>query len=463
MNTESEYPLIHKFFDQSLQETEKNELEALLLSSPEAREEFRRIGQIHGLLSLSSEMARGRNSAASDIATPFLPQKTSSRSASPARQNLLIAAIGIAACIGIYLSLNHSNDSHNLQHPAVAALPGLASITSTTQIEWVKNSQRPRENQLDTGIYHLGFGNLRFEMGAGAAVCVSAPCKFEILSNKEIRVAHGKLTARLPDKEDELIITMPGLKLTDLGTGFGVDVDKEGQSLVSVFEGKVELKEQQNESRTILQAGRSVKHTNTAGRSLQSLKFDPSPFRDLWPLTLGIDDASELINFAPPGPVDRTLFSLQDPDHVFLFPEEQAITLRKPLLADLSAADTTWPNSSKLSSIPANIRISSYLIFYNPPKGKKVPVRKLDGSITFNREILGVICTAETLALSDSVLGIAMRGNDLSAKRQLESDDSLEGKVLHDTVTLSSDRRSIHFNFNTREGIDNMRILLNDD
>ncbi|MGJ8695164.1 MAG: hypothetical protein ACSHYF_02520 [Verrucomicrobiaceae bacterium] len=463
MNSESEHLLIHKFFDQSLQAGEKDELEGLLLSSPEAREEFRRIGQIHGLLRLSSEMTRGRNAAATDIATPFLPKNASSRPTSPARRNLLLVAVSVAACIGIYLSLDYSARSKNTSPPVISTLPGLASITSNTRIEWGEISQKPRDNQLDAGIYHLGFGNLRFEMGAGAAVCVSAPCQFEILSPKAIRVAHGKLTARLPDKEDELIITMPGLKLTDLGTGFGVDVSKEGESLVSVFEGKVELQGQLNESSTILQAGRSIKHSNTKGHSLQPLKFDPTPFRDLWPLTLGIDDASDLVNFAPPGPPDSTLFSLQDPDHVYLFPEQQSITLEAPLLVDLSSADSTWPNSGKLSYLSKGRSISSYLIFYNPPKGKKVPVRKLYGSITFNREILGVICTAKPLALSDNILGIVMRKHALSANRQLESNDSLEGKVPHDTVTLSSDRRSIHFNFNAREGIDNMRILLSDD
>lgn len=463
MSKETDKSLIHSYFDHSLLEGEKEELEALLRSSPEARAQFREIGQIHGLLGFAAEMANGQSVAASDIVVPLLPKTPPSRSAVPSRRKVVLAASSIAACLGLYLGISQFRTNQSIQSPTKVSLPGLARITSTTQFDWALDSSLPRDSQIDAGIYNLSFGTLRFEMSAGAAVCVSAPCEFEVLSGKEIRVAHGKLTARLPNKEDELIITMPGLKLTDLGTGFGVDVDKEGEALVSVFEGKVELDEEQGDAPKILKAGRSMLLTGGENNSLNRSRFDPTPFRDLWPLTLGIDDMSDLIRFVPPGPANRPLTRLRDQEHVFLVPEQQGVVLQTPLLTDLSTADTSWPNANELSNIPSGARVSSYLLFYNPQEEVKITTKNLTGTISFNREILGVICTAETLSKSDKVMGIALLENNLSAKRQLESVDGAGGGLPHDSLNLSSDRRSIHFNFSAREGIDNIRILLTEE
>lgn len=463
MSRESSQPLIQKFFDSSLEDGDKEQLEALLLSSVEAREAFREIGRVHGLLRVSAEMDKGRSALNDDMIVSLLPdQPTTARakSRSNSKRKWSIAGLAAAACIAL---LAIGALKQNTPSP-FDSNPGLAQVASGGQVEWSADWQSPRGEFIDAGTYHLKFGQLRLLMNGGAHVSIAAPCRFEVQSGKQIKVDHGKLTARLPNKEDELIVLMPGLTLTDLGTGFGVEVERGGEALVSVFEGEVELKGEQEETpATILKAGRSIRHASREGSSIQPHKFDPTPFRDLWPLTLGIDDVSDLINFAPPGPADRTLFSYQDSERVFLLPEQQAITVDEPLLIDLSAADSTWPNSNELSTIPSGSRISSYLIFYNPPKGTKVPVRNLTGSVTFNREILGVICTSKPLSLSDKVVGIALRGNQLSANRQLESHDGGEGGIPHDTVTLSTDRRSIHFDFSAREGIDNIRILLSDD
>ncbi len=287
-----------------------------------------------------------------------------------------------------------------------------------------------------------------------------------MVSGGEINVKSGKLTARLPDKDDRLVVNMPGLKLTDLGTGFGVEVGTSGESLVTVFEGKVRLDEEESDSKSVvLNKGRFVLHSSDAGSHITNLKFDPVPFRDLWPLTLGIEDVSDLVNFAIPGPMNRDVYGFQDENHVFLLPEEQGVTLSEPLLADISETDFSWPNSGEVSSIPAGKRLSSYLVMYNPPKGKggrKVPIRSLVGSITFNREIVGVICTEHTLEQSTEVLGNSSWKLEWLPESRLENLDANLGKLPHDSLNLSRDRRSIHFDLSARQGIDSMRILLSD-
>lgn len=458
-------PLIHHFFERSLKVDEKDKLENLLLSSPEARKEFRKISEAHGLLNLSSEMAEGGAAAATDLLVPLHPRSSSSNA--PPIKGLRVALIGwssLAACVGLSFGISHLLTIRRTQPMQTPTLPGLASITSTAPFDWATDSSLPRNGQIDAALYHLSFGTLRFEMSAGAAVCVSAPCEFEILSGKEIRVSYGRLTARLPNDEDELIIKMPGLKLTDLGTGFGVDVEREGTALVSVFEGKVRLDKDQRETPTILKAGRSMRLTAGKGSALNRSSFDPTPFRDLWPLTLGVDDLSDLIQFVPPSLNNRRLLMAhQSRERVFLMPEKQGVILDKPLLSDLSLTETSWPNSSEISSIPSGTRVSSYLLFYNPPKGVSIPTVNLTGTVTFNRKILGIICTAETLSLSDKVLEADLLDNNLIAKRQLESVDGPGGDLPHDSLNLSSDRRSIHFDFSAREGIDNIRILLTEE
>ena len=51
-----------------------------------------------------------------------------------------------------------------------------------------------------------------------------------------------------------------------------------------------------------------------------SIEFDSKPFAQLWPLTVGIDSVSNLIDFVPPG-TGLKLAALASDDRLFLFPE----------------------------------------------------------------------------------------------------------------------------------------------
>ncbi|MFC7339018.1 hypothetical protein ACFQY0_17615 [Haloferula chungangensis] len=469
MNEDHTRNLVHRYFDHSLEPGEKEQLEGLLLSSKDARVAFRREARIHGLLSVAAEMDKGRAAA---ICDPVIPSNRSFPASDGStkrrsRNTWLTAGLASAASIAIFFSVTHFRSDNGATTVAEIPSPGLASITSNSLIEWAATSSEPRGTEIDAGLYQIEFGSLRLHMGGGALVSIAAPCEFEIVSNKRIDVKYGKLTARLPHPKDELVVTMPGLTLTDLGTGFGINVGSSGEALVSVFEGKVKLEEEEEGSEsTILSAGSSIRHNPVSGNEVIPLKFQTSQFTDLWPLTLGIDEASSLIHFLPPGPKYPPLNHYSDIDHLFLVPERQTFKLKRPLLLDLGKDINTWPGENPdpkyRPRIPLGTRVSSYLVFYNPPPTEdEGDVRSISGELTFDRKIIGVICTNRTLIPSNPILG--MENQYFQPLLQpSEARDSIEGILPHDSFRLSSDLRSIHFNLNVTRGIDSFRIILGD-
>jgi hypothetical protein len=81
------------------------------------------------------------------------------------------------------------------------------------------------------------------------------------------------------------------------------------------------------------------------------------------------------------------------------------------------------------------------------------PPRNFTGTITFDRDVLGVIVLNAEFASSNGVLG---RPGTLYAATGIEYE---LGTGQQDSFTLSADRRTITFNVSTLSLADNMRIV----
>jgi hypothetical protein len=115
--------------------------------------------------------------------------------------------------------------------------------------------------------YALASGLLKITYDTGARVILQGPCTYQVESRTSGYLSLGRLTARLEKKADDdreapigkqqtgvknpsspfplsrsaFVVRTPTAKITDLGTEFGVEVDKSGVSKAHVYEGKVEL------------------------------------------------------------------------------------------------------------------------------------------------------------------------------------------------------------------------------
>jgi len=82
-------------------------------------------------------------------------------------------------------------------------------------------------------------GVVEIEFEGGARAIVEAPATLELLSPDSARLEWGKLVGRVPRSEVELTIKTPRASITDLGTEFGVEVNRQQVTHLHVFEGRV--------------------------------------------------------------------------------------------------------------------------------------------------------------------------------------------------------------------------------
>jgi len=152
----------------------------------------------------------------------------------------------MAAAIIILLSviavlLNKDSTSNEIRIPDAPALDkGVAVLMKSLDAKWHKQALSPGES-VKPGKWELASGQVEIEFYSGAAVVLEGPAVLEILSENGGILHSGKLRAEVPDHAHGFTITSADVKLVDLGTSFGMDVDKDKGTSVHVFEGEVEL------------------------------------------------------------------------------------------------------------------------------------------------------------------------------------------------------------------------------
>jgi hypothetical protein len=118
------------------------------------------------------------------------------------------------------------------------------------------------------GDYRLtrGLAEIRFE--DGAVITLEAPADVGLLDAGLARLTSGRLVAEVPPEAVGFTIQTPVGDIVDRGTGFGIEVDEDGETVVQVYEGEVAAK---SKNRDAVASGHS------------------GPPRRVWPLTaLGI-------------------------------------------------------------------------------------------------------------------------------------------------------------------------------
>src|SRR5690606_38652198 len=107
----------------------------------------------------------------------------------------------------------------------------------------------------------------------------------------------------------------------------------------------------------------------------------------------------------PPGPT-RPPRRYTNDAHLIVFPEREQVTLTDPVsLTTDTPGRREGPFDGAGAVLPAGTPVRSYLLQFNPVGRGKGQVRRLVGSITFDRPVIGLIATTRQLAASDTTLG----------------------------------------------------------
>lgn len=151
----------------------------------------------------------------------------------------------------------------------------VARLTGQRDCRWMKGHVGPapaahlavgRTLELASGLIEITFDH-------GARVVVEGPATLGVTSADGMSMDLGQLRARVPARAVGFQVTTPTVKITDLGTEFGLRVDRGGQTEVHVFDGQIQAElvaDGQKASKplklTANQAARFYPGWNEAGR-----------------------------------------------------------------------------------------------------------------------------------------------------------------------------------------------------
>jgi hypothetical protein len=150
-------------------------------------------------------------------------------------------------------------------------------------------------------------------------------------------------------------------------------------------------------------------------------------------------------------PADVTLNQLQSSTVAFTF-EESSLTLSAPVDIDIVGPGAyTTAGSVTTASIAAGTPVVSQLIHFDPVSG----TRTVEASISFTRDILGMIILGPSLDASDAPLG---HPNVV----YLPVDPNRAVELGNDWIRFSADQRSLRARLAASNGTDQIRVILAD-
>jgi hypothetical protein len=345
---------------------------------------------------------------------------------------------------------------------AVAASVMLAVMTST-MVQQDEPVATVSDEELRPGrMLTVDDGEPKIKFASGAILAVAAPAKLEILGDNAARLHYGVATVRVPGPIKGFELETPAEKVVDLGTSFGVTVEPSGKSMVTVFEGEVELGDRDLRERVV--AGSAVRLSKAGGTPRESLAYDTTPFQQTWKSSFGIKGLQGDVRFARPSERESPS-TVIDPRALLLIPESEGVWLPAGLLVNISEPGshtvnfyrndasnrTGLPGASEIS-LSKRVHVDSYLLQYNP--GLPSPTSKDRPFVTevqFDREVIGIIAQKDLLAEYDPLLALP----EADFSQQLN-----RGLGRNDQLILSEDRRTVRVAWDIEDGVDQIRVLV---
>jgi ferric-dicitrate binding protein FerR (iron transport regulator) len=459
--------LLEAYFGETLNVDGKAELEKRLTSDPDARKRYWEMARWHAALSTWGSQQVGRRLVTLPLSeTDGLVPAASEESAAtihPRWRGWTFVALAAAACVML-----GSIFVWKIAGSGRSGAGAMAELVLERGTRWV--GQAPGHDIVASSRpFKLEAGIATFNTSAGAVITVAAPAEFAFTAPGRMDLTNGRIAARmLRHGSGALTVNVRGVKVTDLGTAFGIDARQSRQTLVSVFDGMVAVSNAAagQPTRRLVAQGQSVVAYQRRDDSVQSVPYAAEPFGDLWPLTVGINESSQLVSFLPPGPLTQPLRDYHANHKIFLFPERQNIVAQRATPLDISPETLNWPDSPVTPyPLAAGRAVNSYLVFYQPdPVAQGLTPQHLAGQIVFRHRILGIICSDQWLDMTDGSLGVpaadyATPGQHRGLE-EADKDNYRGTKLHHDSVKIDPDGKTVHFDFYVSDEREELRIVV---
>lgn len=427
--------------DGNANEKQLRELTEILRESPSARDEYLALVDLHATLS-------------TDISTPPTSQQTTIAKppASPRRMGMSFAA-ATALAVGLLTAIIWFGVGDSDAEPE-----SFATVAHATEAVW-ESGQIDIGNRIGPATMRLISGLVRLEFDSGVEVTLEGPAVFKLIDVAKTELKSGLLTATVPSGAEGFTVDTPSAQVIDLGTSFGIDLRSDGFSNVSVFDGEVEVapldsREGDTTARLLLSEGESVRIGT--GYEIEDVDFDPRPFEKIWPFASGIVGSTDTISFVPPWP--RKIRLVKSDEQIFVRPEGQAVQLEAELKVNISEpGDCTEPGDLSPKTLPVTETVRSYVLHFSPETQRvERRAKRVTGSITFDRPVLGMIVRHDELMTSSRRFGRRGDGGT-NHRREL----NFTGDEAGDRITLSEDRKSVTLDLiSPRRSSDLVRVVV---
>lgn len=217
------------------------ELETLLQSDEQNRLRFLSYLEVHAGLAWH---CRGASLPVQEEPAKILPF----RSRIAARITGIAAAIALITTIG-FLALK----------PSTVAEPTIAVVKANFHGQWANGEEAGIGMQLRPGIWELQSGLVEIETQPGTILLLEGPASIDLKDSLHAKLIAGNLVVRMPKGESGFVVDMPRMKVTDLGTEFGVSVSPDGESRVQVYDGKVRAESEKSGEGQELEKGQTLR------------------------------------------------------------------------------------------------------------------------------------------------------------------------------------------------------------
>jgi hypothetical protein len=225
--------MIDQYFEGSLPREKWDEFSTALSESAELRREFRKRGVL-------DEFLHTHALGSSPGIHSYYPQAFNFN-AIP----WIISAACIVACFFIW-EINEKNQP--LEKAAIAdartATPSapIAELIDFYDLQFKDSTKTPIDIRFDQGKYEIERGQLHLRFDNSVELLFSGPGSFEIHNPKLVSVTQGNVrTIVLNDKGKEFTILSPTSRYIDWGTEFSLNISPNGEDLVNVHEGAIEV------------------------------------------------------------------------------------------------------------------------------------------------------------------------------------------------------------------------------
>ncbi len=273
--------LLNRHVDGALSGADRRELERMLLDSPDARDAFWRFARLNSLIRDNLQSRAGRREAADAAPAPVLTAAVGASAGTwpgvfgwlsqTGPLSYLVAALILAVMLlGAWAyKISHypqiveaPQTTQGLETPWVS----VGRVTGMKDCRWADPDTQtyigasvPRGRK-----YALSAGLMEVTYDTGAKVILEGPCTYQVESRTGGFLSLGKLTAQVEKRRGQrsgvrgqasgprpssfilhpsslFFVRTPTAIVTDLGTEFGVEVSKEGNTISYVFRGSVKV------------------------------------------------------------------------------------------------------------------------------------------------------------------------------------------------------------------------------